>query len=515
MRFNRSCIIIALAFLATALLLLAAHPLFDVDFGWHLRTGEGIWQRGAVPRTDWFSFTAPDYPWVAHEWLHDLLMFLCFKAAGLLGVRLWFAGMGLLCIWLIIVPAIAAGRDRSVVALVGLVSAIFLMMMHLWRPQLITLCGFLICWNLIEQLQNNRSSKLLPWLPLFFVVWANLHAGFVIGLAVLFAFLVIERARMVLRERLAADSPFAQFAGADSWIALEEWRRLAALTSISVAATLVNPYGFRVYEEVIRTMLDTAGRAVISEWQPPRAGTLTGDLLALTVCAGVAGIAFGRIRLGSTRLLLWLGLLWAAFHTQRHLPFFVFATWIELFRSPDRPLSVLAERIGEGFIVLVVAGALGYHIAAPRLHTDALSRLHRIYPYELAEQFRGHEAACALYHHVNLGGFIEFVNPELRSFVDGRMAHWRRNSRSLLLDAHEVFQGGAGWQEALDRYGVNAAIAPVESGVSRLLTRDPRWRRLPVDHNWSGFVRVGSTCDTSLEPEQQGVASEKAPAHAE
>ena len=66
------------AFIWPALLLFVMLPgssvlLSDGDTGWHIRTGEWIWQHKAVPTTDLFSFTKPHAAWFAWEWGWDLL----------------------------------------------------------------------------------------------------------------------------------------------------------------------------------------------------------------------------------------------------------------------------------------------------------------------------------------------------------------------------------------------------------------------------------------------------------
>ncbi|MFN8003973.1 MAG: hypothetical protein U0X75_23505, partial [Acidobacteriota bacterium] len=48
--------------------------LHDSDAGWHIRTGELIWQTHAVPRTDPFSHTMFGREWFAWEWLTDVLL---------------------------------------------------------------------------------------------------------------------------------------------------------------------------------------------------------------------------------------------------------------------------------------------------------------------------------------------------------------------------------------------------------------------------------------------------------
>ena len=54
----------------------------DIDFWWHLKTGELIAQTHAVPRTDPFSYTADGRPWVVHEWLWELAAFIVYGYGG-------------------------------------------------------------------------------------------------------------------------------------------------------------------------------------------------------------------------------------------------------------------------------------------------------------------------------------------------------------------------------------------------------------------------------------------------
>ena len=53
----------------------------DPDFGWHVRTGELILQEG-VPQQDWYSYTMPDFHWIDHEWLTDVLMYKVYSIYG-------------------------------------------------------------------------------------------------------------------------------------------------------------------------------------------------------------------------------------------------------------------------------------------------------------------------------------------------------------------------------------------------------------------------------------------------
>ncbi|HEX2987996.1 MAG TPA: hypothetical protein VHS06_07485, partial [Chloroflexota bacterium] len=54
----------------------------DIDFWWHLKTGELIATTGTIPTADPFSYTVPGRPWIAHEWLWELAIYLIYSRGG-------------------------------------------------------------------------------------------------------------------------------------------------------------------------------------------------------------------------------------------------------------------------------------------------------------------------------------------------------------------------------------------------------------------------------------------------
>src|SRR5688572_10377149 len=57
----------------------------DPDTWWHVAAGERILQERALPEVDAFSFTAAGTPWIAYEWLGEVLMALAARLGGLQG----------------------------------------------------------------------------------------------------------------------------------------------------------------------------------------------------------------------------------------------------------------------------------------------------------------------------------------------------------------------------------------------------------------------------------------------
>ncbi|MDB4928784.1 MAG: putative rane protein, partial [Myxococcaceae bacterium] len=63
-------------------------PVWDGDIWWILRAGEDCLRERAVPHLNRYSFTAPDHPWVMHEWLYGVAAAALVRAFGLAGLAL-------------------------------------------------------------------------------------------------------------------------------------------------------------------------------------------------------------------------------------------------------------------------------------------------------------------------------------------------------------------------------------------------------------------------------------------
>src|SRR5258708_37445215 len=66
----------------------------DPDFGWHLRLGQLLLEKG-IPATDPFSYTMPSFPFVDHEWLSNILISLVYKFSTQWGLAIIYAALSL------------------------------------------------------------------------------------------------------------------------------------------------------------------------------------------------------------------------------------------------------------------------------------------------------------------------------------------------------------------------------------------------------------------------------------
>ena len=61
----------------------ARFNLLDPDTWWHMKVGEQILRTGSWPTADSYSFTASGMPWIAYEWLGEVVMALAARQGGL------------------------------------------------------------------------------------------------------------------------------------------------------------------------------------------------------------------------------------------------------------------------------------------------------------------------------------------------------------------------------------------------------------------------------------------------
>src|SRR5580693_3836095 len=158
--------------------------LVDGDVGWHIRTGQYILDHHAVPHHDLYSFSKPDAPWYAWEWLTDVIDGSVHRLAGLKGIVL-LAGV-VIAIFATTLIRRMVWRDvhlfvAMIVALVGVGSA---SIHFLARPHIFTLLLLSISVWMIEADRKQRSRRIWLLVPIT-VVWTNLHGGFLALIAVL------------------------------------------------------------------------------------------------------------------------------------------------------------------------------------------------------------------------------------------------------------------------------------------------------------------------------------------
>ncbi len=165
----------------------------DPDYFWHLTTGKLIAETTRVPSVDPFSFTWLGKPWTPHEWLSELLIFRLVDGLGRIGALFVFALFPPTIFGLLAAAFARQGARVMAVAVPFALGAFTLIPYVTLRPQAISwlmLAGLI--WFLLEASAEHprRFLLLIPW----FVLWANLHGLYVVGLGVVGMYLLFTLA---------------------------------------------------------------------------------------------------------------------------------------------------------------------------------------------------------------------------------------------------------------------------------------------------------------------------------
>jgi hypothetical protein len=333
--------------LFTGALFVISWTTVDPDLWGHLAFGRDIVQQGALTTSDQYSFTS-DRPWINHEWLAEVLLFVAYDAGGTMGL----VALKSVVVAAALIPMVLAVR-RSRLELIhqdALIIAALVVMLsrfHPARPQVFSLLLFAILLQALVAADRGRR-RWLTAVPFVFAAWANLHGGFIVGLGVLGIWIAV---RVVQQAE----------GGSQGWLVL--------LGIASASATLINPYGFGLW----RFLSSTVGlsRPDINDWQPLYSLPL--PLAAPFIVAAVVSAAAmwrGRRRIDAAWLAIVAVLAIGAVRVSRLDAFFAIAMVILLAptlgkegRRPDerkarRPVRTLHRWVYAGLAAAVVGGGL-------------------------------------------------------------------------------------------------------------------------------------------------------------
>lgn len=160
-------------------------PLSNPDLFWHLSAARRMRETLSVPTTDWLSSTRAGAPWVDFEWACQLVFDALHRAGGMHALWLFKAAMIAASAWLLLktLELYEADAPTSSAAL-ALWGASSLTRSDI-RPELFSLIGFGLVFLGMERRRLGRSVPGPAWWAALFCVWANLHPGFVYGLALI------------------------------------------------------------------------------------------------------------------------------------------------------------------------------------------------------------------------------------------------------------------------------------------------------------------------------------------
>ncbi|MBI1788871.1 MAG: hypothetical protein HYR60_15150 [Acidobacteria bacterium] len=456
--------------------------LQDSNTGAHVRTGDYILERRAIPRGDIFSFTKPGQAWFAWEWLSDVVFAALHRWLGLKGLVLAAAAV-IAAANLVLLRHLVWRGANCLVAIFLLHFVVGASSVHyLARPHIFTLLFMAAALWLLDRDRERPSAALWALAPLT-AVWVNLHGAFA-GLLVSIAVVAIGCA---LERRWAAA------------------RRYALLALACLAASLANPYGFREHLHIVSYLQQKWILDLVQEFQSPKFHAGEARYFEILLVAGLLAAASLLARRQFAPALLALAWAHAALTSVRHVPIYalvvapLLATEATRFWNrwmsgrPRRDVRALLHSLAVDYmphlrrssvwavIVVLTAGCIGL----PWPEDFPATR----FPVAMASKHAALLSNARLYTLDSWADYLTYrFYPKQRVFVDGRSDFFGRE----LFDQYlQVLRGHHGWDHVLARHGIDAALVPSQSAVASLLRTQPQWRLAEDTGEAALFERIG------------------------
>ena len=271
-----------------ALFLLAGNRLLiDPDTMWQITVGQWIIDHRAVPETDVYSFTMRGQPWISTQWLAQVIYAKTYALFGWSGPVV-LAASAIAATFALLTRFLSRRLSEST-TLVFIAAGLALTVPHLLaRPHVLAFPVMVLWVGGLIAAADRRGAPSFRLLPLM-VLWANLHGGFVFGLA------------------LVAPIALDAVLGADVRLRKSLALRWAAFGLAALIAGCCTPYGWNSLLASQKILGLGAALPLIMEWRPANFGSV--GTLEICLLLGIGLALFRGIKLPPLRIVLLLGFL--------------------------------------------------------------------------------------------------------------------------------------------------------------------------------------------------------------
>ncbi len=453
----------------------------DGDLWWHIKVGRTILATHHWPSTDVYSFTAHGMPWMAYEWVGEVLLAAVHRAWGLPGLLALNLALGAaVVLGLYGLATLRSHNSKAAFVACGLLLYLAAVSFTL-RPQMLGYILLILALIILERFRQGRVGTL--WLlPPLFLLWVNTHGSFVIGI---FAFGVYAISGLIEH----------RWGGLESrrWTPAQRLR-LGIVFLASIIVLVVNPYGTKlVIYPVVMAFSQPVNISVIREWQSMPFNSPPGKLfLALLVGFLLAQVALRPTWHLAEFTLFLFGIVAACLHARLVLIFVPFCApllavvlscWIPPYEPGKDKLAINA--------VLMIAIVVGIARFFPS-QTQLQSSVEEQCPVKAVHYLEQHPPPLPMFNDYSYGGYLIYtLDGRNKVFIDGRADIYER--AGVLADYGRIGRVEPIALRLLDVYGVQSCLIERNEALGTLLAASPRWQKVYADGQSALFVRKGQS----------------------
>jgi hypothetical protein len=469
-------------------------PIQPADFWQYLEAGRYMVHERTLLDYDRYSFTITGQPFINLHWGSEVLFYLIYALGGiplLVAVQAVIIG----CTFLLILATMYRRTSNIRLAVISTLVCFVIASPALGlRPQVFSVLCFAATFALLER-------RILWPLPVIFIMWANLHAAFPLGLMLVgfYALANPSPARYQGERTVSSGTP--------AWRRLIDFPMLAVLLTCT-AATLVTPWGVRIYPAIVNAQ--TVSRAsLISEWAPVNVQSVLGACFFIMAFGLALTRSFFGPRWRFRELMIFLTFTYLVLRQERAVVWWVIATlplivdtlvaaleYRRSARSPSRPQQKGRDlaAINWIFTILLFGHVVlsspwlksGYALLPPNKRI----LISPATPVAMVRILSETADVSRVFAEMTWGGYISWaLHGRLQTFYDARVVIYPKS----VIDSYlSVIHVCSGWERILDGAQVDALVLSKEFQPQLVAAArsSPLWRPVYEDRYGIGLVRV-------------------------
>lgn len=483
----------------------------DLDLWLHVKTGKYIVTHHEIPNHDVLSCSIPGKPWVNHEWLFQVILYLVAQTFGFDSlITLQVVVVGLIFLVLLFI-AYRTNRQALSVFCLLMVLLVFQSRFTI-RPDIFSLLFFAIdMWVLSLHINKRWSIWVLAIVQL---LWVNMHGFFIFGPILVMLGLLAELLRRLV--------PLPYEWNKTGRLNDEEFKRLAVIFPVLILTCLINPYFIAGAIYPIKVLFQPSVESKIFfehiyELQRPfKDGWAAGDIhyKILIIISGLSFL-FNRRKIDISVFFLWLIFLLFSLAAIRNLVFFSCAAYLVIlvnsmdlsfedivpFRFNEQRFKELTEIILKVILIawmlnymmgLSKRGYFDFDIFEYKSEYGGVSK--RAYATQAVDFLVDNQVKGNFFNDFNSGAYlIGRTSPNIKVFIDGRtevygsdffkayLKVWKEGNKKIFADFVSRYH--------LTGAFLNGANQQVPMDVIRLFHGLKDWRLVYFDYDGMIYLK--------------------------
>ena len=464
--------------------------LKDCDTGYHIRAGEYILDNLSIPKYDIFSFHSPALPWIAHEWLSEVIMAAVHRISGLTGLVIFFSLL-ISIVYYLLFKILQSLKSNVGIAVFVIILVIASSQLHwLARPHIFSMLFFLIWYYILDAYQyNNQRNILYLQIPLM-LMWVNLHGGFITGFILNGIYLLGNIVKLIFTTESERNvhRPKAIILG---------------LTMIAcIFISLINPFGYQILIFPLKFVREKFILDNISEFLSPNFHSIWALPFELFLFLILTVASFSNKRLNLVELVLIIFFLHMSLVSARYIPLFcIIAAPIvvkqaeQLLKHSKGKISNFLTKKSDSFSKIDDSASDLVWPAAVFLITILLAIFSPIQygfdinkkPIEASRFIEQEYISGNMFNMDEFGDYIIYRNyPKYRVFIDGRIDMY---GSKRFKEYIEVVNFKQEWEKIIEKYKITWIIYYTNSTFSRYLLQNKDWHLIYSDKVASIFLK--------------------------